>query len=120
MFRKTFVFIGIILGTLVITGAEIDLESPISNGNPVKFRSYGEGEFSGHATISVVTVNGMPPDATVNVTYKNAGDVLSADAVMAVEVDLDGGRFLVHRDNDNNTSGLEFYWSAEWEEEVEE
>jgi len=119
MFRKTFVFIGIILGTLVITGAEIDLESPISNGNPVKFRSYGEGEFSGHATISVVTVNGMPSNGTVNVTYKNDSAVNSHDAVMAVYVDLDGGRFFVHRDNDNNTDGLEFFWTAEWEEENE-
>jgi len=119
MFRKTFVFIGIILGTLVITGAEIDLESPISNGNPVKFRSYGDGTFSGHATISVVTVNGMPADATVNVTYKDDSAVNSHDAVIAVQVYHNGGRFIVYRNNDNNTSGLEFYWSAEWEEENE-
>ena len=89
-------------------------------GNPLNIKAYGDAAFSGHDITKIVYVNGMPPDATVNVTYKNAGDVLSADAVMAVKVYHDGGRFIVYRDNDNNTSGLEFYWSAEWEEEDEE
>jgi len=89
-------------------------------GNPVNIKAYGDAAFSGHDIMKIVTVNGMPPDATVNVTYKNAGAVLSADAVIAIAVDDEGVYFIAYRGNDNNTSGLEFYWSAEWEEENEE
>ena len=86
-------------------------------GNPLNIKAYGEDEFSGTDPTAVVTVNGMPSNATVNVTYKNAGVVRSGDVVMAVAVHPDGGSFRVYRSSTSNTSGLQFNWTAEWEEE---
>ena len=119
MFRKTSIFIGVLLGALVIPSAEIDLETPTGQesgdikfygynstvsggitdlddfserfGNVVKFRAYGDTLFDGHATNKIVYVNGMPANATVTVTYKNNSAVQSSDAIVAVEVYDEGG-----------------------------
>ena len=65
----------------------------------------------------IVYVNGMPSDAVVNITYKNDDPVLSGDALLATEVDGDGGFFTVYRSSTTNTDSLYFYWTARWTEE---
>jgi hypothetical protein len=101
--------------TTIADGVTVEAGVPVT-GRAVKHREYGEAQFYRHNISKSVSVNGMPASAVVTVTYKHEGAVLSADALMAVKVDELGGSFTVYRSDANNTSDLQFYWNAEWEE----
>ena len=88
-------------------------------GSIVNMHAYGDSAFFEDEATATVTVNGMPPDATVNVTYKNNAAIRSGDAVLAVKVAPGGSQFTVYRSATLTvTDDLEFFWTVEWEEEV--
>lgn len=88
-------------------------------GSIINMHTCGEDSFTTTNYYKIVNVNGMPADAVVNVTYKNAGAVMDGDAIMAVKVSDYGDRFTVYRLDDAQevTPGLEFYWTARWDKE---
>jgi len=86
-------------------------------GSIVNMHAYGEAAFVDDNPSVAVTVNGIPANAVVNVTYKKDAIVHGGDTVMAVEVDADGSQFFVRRSGTSNTDDLGFSWTAEWEAE---
>ena len=98
----------------------ISIEEPEDvYGSTVNMHVYGDTLFSGTDYYKTVTVNGMPPDAMVNISWKDGAAVAAGDAVVAVEVDEEGGQFTVYRSTNTAivTPNLEFYWDAYWEKE---
>ena len=88
-------------------------------GTVINMTASDTASFDTTSYYKIVTVNGMPGDAIVNVNYFDDANIGLGDAVMAVEVDPDGGYFTVYRSSTANTSGIKFYWTARWTKEDE-
>jgi hypothetical protein len=95
-------------------GVTVEAGVPVA-GRAVKHRVYGEAHFDTTANSVTVFVNGMPSTATVTFSYKNNGSINTGDALSAIFVN-NNRSFTIWRGNANVTSGIWFYWTAEWED----